>query len=213
MREHEAISLPMLSNQEKIDAIAEKFSGIMEILGLDLSDESLRHTPQRVAKMYVEDVFSGLDPKTFPKISLFEDSSEWKSQSNMVFVQINFLSFCEHHFVPMNGTASIGYIPNGKLFGLSTISRIVQFFAKQPQIQERLTSQIADALRSLSGSEHIAVSLKAQHQCMMIQAAESGRSHVITQSFHGSLETNFSLRNEFIKLTSYDTLLSANSQH
>ncbi|MEI8125177.1 MAG: GTP cyclohydrolase I, partial [Parachlamydiaceae bacterium] len=82
MREHEAISLPMLSNQEKIDAIAEKFSGIMEILGLDLSDESLRHTPQRVAKMYVEDVFSGLDPKTFPKISLFEDSSEWKSQSN-----------------------------------------------------------------------------------------------------------------------------------
>jgi len=190
-----------LSKQEKITFIAEKFRDIMEILGLDLSDESLQHTPSRVAKMYVEEIFSGLDPDTFPTVSLFEDRFQHDQQSNMIFVKVDFCSFCEHHFVPMNGTACVAYIPNGKLFGFSTIPKIIKHFAKRPQLQERLTAQIADALSILSGSDDIAVSLCAQHQCMIARGTESNNSHVITNVLRGSFSTNFPLREEFFKAT------------
>ncbi|MEI8365457.1 MAG: GTP cyclohydrolase I FolE [Parachlamydiaceae bacterium] len=196
--------LEKLSNADKIAAIAEKFRDIMEILGLDVADESLQYTPHRVAKMYVEEVFSGLDPETFPKVCLFEDRFQeepiaGKPHSNMVFLKVNFNSFCEHHFVPMSGTASIAYIPNGKLFGFSTIPRIVRFFAKRPQVQERLTAQIADALSILSGSKDIAVSLHAQHQCMVIRATESENSYVVTNTLLGAFETDAALRKEFLE--------------
>lgn len=186
-----------LTKQEKIERIAHKFRDIMEILGLDLEDESLQQTPHRVAKMYVEEVFSGLDPDAFPSISLFEDRFQHGVRSNIVFTKMNFCSFCEHHFVPMDGTASVAYIPNGNLIGLSKIPRIVRFFARRPQLQERLTAQIADALSILTGSEHVAVSLCAQHHCMTARGIECGNSHVITNVLRGDFDGSAALRKEF----------------
>lgn len=186
-----------MPKQEKIARIAEKFRDIMEILGLDLSDESLQRTPYRVAKMYVEEVFSGLDPENFPQITLFNDDFQHGHRSNMVFVKTNFCSFCEHHFVPMEGTAYIAYIPNGKLIGLSKIPRIVRHFSRRPQVQERLTAQIADALSILTGTDHVAVSLCAQHHCMTARGIESENSHAITHVLRGDFDTDVSLRKEF----------------
>jgi len=186
-----------LSKSEKIAHIAEKFRGIMEILGLDLSDESLQRTPYRVAKMYVEEIFSGLDETTFPRISFMEDRFQHRNRSNMVFVKVNFCSFCEHHFVPMNGSAYVAYIPNGKLLGLSKIPRLVHFFARRPQIQERLTAQIADSLSILTNSEHIAVSIFAQHHCISARGIECENSHAITNVFLGDFDTQLSQRQEF----------------
>lgn len=194
-----------LTNQEKIALIADRFRDIMEILGLDLNDDSLKRTPYRVAKMYVEEVFSGLDPTTFPRISLFEDRFQHGERSNMVFVKVNFCSFCEHHFVPMDGTACIAYLPKGKLIGLSKIPRIVRFFARRPQVQERLTAQIADALSTLTGSEHIAVSLCAQHHCMTARGVESDSSHAITNVLRGDFDSNTTLRKEFFDALDRET--------
>lgn len=188
---------PGLSNQEKISLIADKFKDIMEILGLDLTDDSLKHTPERVAKMYVEEIFSGLDPATFPQVSFFEDRFRHGHRSSMVFVKVPFCSFCEHHFVPMSGTACVAYLPEGKLIGLSKIPRIVRFFCRRPQVQERLTAQIADALSILTGSQHVAVSLNAEHQCMIARGIESDNSHAITNVLRGEFDTNEALRKEF----------------
>lgn len=196
-----------LTNAEKISLIAEKFRDIMEILGLDLTDDSLQHTPSRVAKMYVEEVFSGLDPETFPDVSFFEDRFQHGQRSNMVFVKVNFCSFCEHHFVPMNGTACVAYLPNGKLIGLSKIPRIIRFFARRPQVQERLTAQIADALSILTGSEHVAASLCAEHQCMIARGIESDNSHAITNVLRGEFDTNTALRKEFFDALDRETRL------
>jgi GTP cyclohydrolase I len=190
---------PSLSNEEKITLIAEKFRGIMEILGLDMTDDSLQHTPNRVAKMYVEEIFSGLDPSTFPEVSFFEDRFKHGQRSNMVFVKVNFCSFCEHHFVPMNGTAYVAYLPGDKLIGLSSIPRIVRYFAKRPQVQERLAAQIADAMSILTGSGDVAVSLRAEHQCMIARGIESEHSHVITNALRGDFDANAELRKEFFE--------------
>jgi GTP cyclohydrolase IA len=198
---------PSLSNREKIDLIADKFRGIMEILGLDLTDDSLQQTPERVAKMYVEEVFSGLDPTTFPEVSFFEDRFQHSRQADMVFVKVNFCSFCEHHFVPMNGTACVAYLPKGKLIGLSTIPRIVRFFAKRPQVQERLTAQIADAISILTGSDDVAASLWAAHQCMIARGIESENSHATTHVLRGRFETDKMLRKEF-----FDSLRDKNKE-
>lgn len=189
-----------LTNQEKIAFIAEKFRAIMEILGLDLTDDSLKHTPERVAKMYVEEVFSGLNPSNFPQVSFTEDRFQHGQRSNMVFVKVNFCSFCEHHFVPMSGTACVAYLPNGKLIGLSKIPRIVKFFAKRPQVQERLTAQIADAMSILTGSEDVAVSLWAEHQCMIARGIESENSHAITHVLRGKFENDSFLHKDFLEL-------------
>lgn len=186
-----------LSNAEKVLLIADRFRDIMEILGLDLSDDSLQRTPERVAKMYVEEIFSGLDPETFPEVGYFEDRFQHGKRSNMVFVKVKFCSFCEHHFVPMNGTACVAYIPNGKLIGLSKIPRIVRFFARRPQVQERLTAQIADALSILTGSEHVAASLCAEHQCMIARGIESDESFAVTNVLRGDFEYDIELRKEF----------------
>lgn len=186
-----------LSKEKKIALIAERFREIMEILGLDLSDESLQHSPYRVAKMYVEEVFSGLDPATFPRVSYIEDKFQHQHRANMVFVKVNFCSFCEHHFVPMDGTACIAYVPNGKLIGLSKIPRIVRFFARRPQIQERLTAQIVDALSLLLGTENVAASLCAKHHCIIARGIENENSHAITNVLRGEFDTNEALRKEF----------------
>jgi len=186
-----------LSKQEKITRIADHFHSIMEVLGLDLSDDSLKRTPYRIAKMYVEEVFSGLDPDTFPRISFIEDRFQKNGKPNMVFVKTSFCSFCEHHFVPMNGVAYIAYLPNKKLIGLSKIPRLVRFFARRPQVQERLTAQIADALSIVTGSEHVAVSICAQHDCMIARGVETEDSHAITNVLNGEFDINPTLRKEF----------------
>lgn len=190
--EHDA-----LSNEQKIEHIAQHFYEIMKILGLDMEDVSLQRTPHRVAKMYVEEIFSGLNPNTFPAISLFDDDFQHGERSNMVFVKVNFSSFCEHHFVPMNGTAYIAYTPNGKLIGLSKIPKIVQFFARRPQLQERLTAQIADSLSIVVGSDNVAVSLHAMHHCMIARGVESTNSNVTTNVLRGNFDSDASLRQQF----------------
>lgn len=194
-----AAKAPKLSEEEKIEYIAERFRDIMQVIGLDLADDSLARTPYRVAKMYVKEIFSGLDLKQFPQISFIEDRFEYKQRPNMVFVKVNFNSFCEHHFVPMNGTAFVAYIPNGKLIGLSKIPRIVRFFACRPQVQERLTAQIADSLSILLDTDHVAVSLTAQHFCIIARGIEDTASHTITNVLRGAFDIDETRRQEFFE--------------
>lgn len=188
-----------LSDDEKVVAIAKHFRQIMEILGLDLSDDSLALTPYRVAKMYVNEIFSGLNPNNFPSVSLFEDHFKHNGKSHIVLVKVGFTSFCEHHFVPMSGTAYVAYLPNDKLLGLSKIPRIVRFFSKRPQIQERLTAQIADSLALILGTDNVAVSITAQHFCVIARGIEDECGHTITNVLRGEFDTNDALRREFFE--------------
>ena len=187
-----------LSNAEKKTLIAQKFREIMEILDLDLTDDSLRKTPERVAKMYVEEIFSGLDTEQFPEISFFEDRFQHSERPNIVVVKVGFTSFCEHHFLPIHGTAHVAYLPHGKLIGLSKIPRIVRYFAKRPQIQERLTAQIADSLATLL-TEDVAVSITAKHSCVIARGVEDRESQTTTHVLRGEFDINPSLREDFFK--------------
>lgn len=192
-----ADALPQMTPEEKIDYIAERFEEIMKVLGLDLADQSLARTPQRVAKMYVKEIFSGLNVESFPEISFIDDEYTYNDQSNMVFVTVNFHSFCEHHFVPMIGTAFVAYLPNGKLIGLSKIPRIVKFFASRPQVQERLGAQIADCLSILLETDSVAVSLTAQHFCVIARGIEDTHSNTTTNVLRGEFFNNDIRRHEF----------------
>lgn len=187
-----------ISEEEKIALIADKFEDIMDILGLDIKDESLSNTPRRVAKMYVKEVFSGLDINNFPDITFLENRyNASKYRSNIVFVKVNFTSFCEHHFVPMSGEAYIAYLPNKKLIGLSKIPRIVRYFSQRPQLQERLTAQIADSLSILLETEDVAVSLKAQHFCVTARGVEDSNGLASTNVFMGKFDSDLSIKEEF----------------
>jgi GTP cyclohydrolase I len=188
-----------LSDDEKITYIAERYREIMIALGLDISDPSLARTPFRVAKMYVKEVFSGLDLENFPDISLIEDCYHDQKHTNIVFVKVSFHSFCEHHFVPMSGTAYISYVPNKRLIGLSKIPRIVRFFSQRPQVQERLNAQIADSLSQLLDTENVAVSLIARHFCVIARGIEDNESHTITNVLRGEFKDNDNLRREFFE--------------
>ncbi|WP_068466882.1 GTP cyclohydrolase I FolE [Candidatus Protochlamydia phocaeensis] len=188
-----------LSNEEKIEIIASRFKDILEVLGLDLEDESIARTPYRVAKMYIEEVFSGLDEKNFPSISFFQDEFHHEHAANIVFVKVGFTSFCEHHFVPMEGYAYVSYVPGNKLIGLSKIPRIVRFFAKRPQLQERLTAQIADSLSLLLDTDDVAVSITARHHCVLARGIQDESSHTITNVLRGQFNTNPDLRREFFE--------------
>lgn len=188
-----------LSSEEKIAYIADKFRDIMETLGLDLSDDSLARTPYRVAKMYVEEIFSGLDFKKFPSISFFQDHFKLSDNSNIVFMKVLFHSFCEHHFVPMNGIAYVAYLPCKKLIGLSKIPRIVRYFASRPQVQERLTAQIADSLAILLETEDVAVSISAEHFCIKARGIEDDDSHAITNVLRGVFNSDPNRRAEFFE--------------
>lgn len=185
---------------EKIAYIAERFEEIMEALGLDLQDASLARTPHRVARMYVNEIFSGLDSNTFPSISFIENEFDHDfTNTNFVFMKVNFHSFCEHHFVPMNGTAYICYIPADRCIGLSKIPRIVRFFAQRPQVQERLTAQIADCLATVLDTADIAVSLTAEHFCVIARGIENENSHVITNVLRGKFQTDQTFRSQFFE--------------
>lgn len=175
-----------LDDNTKIKLIEEHFKEIMTILGLDLNDDSLKGTPKRVAKMYVQEIFSGLDPKNFPSVQLFEN----KYQYNEMLVErdITFYSNCEHHFVPIIGKAHVAYVSNGMVIGLSKINRIVQHFAKRPQVQERLTVQIANSLKEILGTDDVAVLIDAVHLCVSSRGIKDVTSKTVTSHYGGVFE-------------------------
>lgn len=171
------------SDDQKIDEIADHFAAIMDILGLDRTDDSLKGTPYRVAKMYVKEIFSGLHPDNKPKIALFENKYHYNEM--LVEKNISFYSNCEHHFVPIIGRAHVAYISNGAVIGLSKLNRIVQYFAKRPQVQERLTVQIGEELKRVLGTEDVAVIIDAKHLCVSSRGIKDETSATVTSYFSG----------------------------
>jgi GTP cyclohydrolase I len=202
--EHLATSLdtPMregafdLTDEEKIDVIEGHFRQIMHTLGLDLTDDSLSGTPHRVAKMYVKEIFSGLNPKNKPKAKLFEN--KYRYSGMLVERDITFYSNCEHHFVPIFGRAHVAYISNGEVIGLSKLNRIVQYFSRRPQVQERLTNQIADELKRVLNTEDVAVLLDAEHMCVCSRGVQDVNSSTITSYYGGKFQED-KTREEFLK--------------
>lgn len=176
-----------MSNEEKKQRISILFSEIMDVLGLDLTDDSLKGTPDRVAKMYVEEIFSGLDPENKPKVALFDN----KYQYNQMLVEkdITFYSNCEHHFVPIIGKAHVAYKSSGKVIGLSKLNRIVQYYAKRPQVQERLTQQIANELKTVLDTEDVAVIIDAKHLCVSSRGVKDDTSATVTTYYGGIFNT------------------------
>lgn len=173
-----------ISDNEKKEKIALLFEEIMNTMGLDLTDDSLKGTPKRVAKMYIEEIFSGLNPKNKPKVALFDN----KYQYNQMLVEknITFYSNCEHHFVPIIGKAHIAYISSGKVIGLSKLNRIVEYYAKRPQVQERLTNQIANELKAILETEDIAVIIDAKHLCVSSRGIKDDTSATVTSYYGGA---------------------------
>lgn len=176
-----------ISDEEKKEKISILFSEIMNVMGLDLTDDSLKGTPERVAKMYIDEIFSGLNPANKPKIALFDN----KYQYNQMLVEknITFYSNCEHHFVPIIGKAHVAYISSGKVIGLSKLNRIVQYYAKRPQVQERLTNQIAEELKIALQTENIAVIIDAKHLCVSSRGIKDETSSTVTSYFGGAFNT------------------------
>ncbi|SDH30228.1 GTP cyclohydrolase I FolE [Winogradskyella thalassocola] len=186
-----------MSNSDKKERISILFSEIMDVLGLDLTDDSLQGTPDRVAKMYVEEIFSGLDPENKPKVTLFDN----KYQYNQMLVEknITFYSNCEHHFVPIIGKAHIAYKSSGKVIGLSKLNRIVQYYAKRPQVQERLTNQIANELKTVLETEDVAVIIDAKHLCVSSRGVQDDTSTTVTTYYGGE----FSNASKILELQNY----------
>ncbi len=184
----------MMDDNLKMELIAKNFTEIMHILGLDLNDDSLKGTPERVAKMYVKEIFSGLNPANKPKIALFENKYRYKEM--LVEKEITFYSNCEHHFVPIIGKAHIAYYSDGKVIGLSKLNRIVQYFAKRPQVQERLTIQIANELKTILQTEDVAVIIDAHHLCVSSRGVQDVNSNTVTSSYGGKFIDD-KVKNEF----------------
>lgn len=182
----------------KITMIEERFSSIMQILGLDLNDDSLRETPNRVAKMYINEIFWGLDYDAFPKCTTVDNKMKYDEM--VVERNINVQSNCEHHFVVIDGKATVAYIPRDKVLGLSKINRVVEYFAKRPQIQERLTEQIYYALQYILETDDIAVVIDAQHYCVKSRGVEDVGSSTITSKLGGEFKTDPAVRAEFMNL-------------
>jgi GTP cyclohydrolase I len=179
----------------KIELIEKHFREIMHVLGMDLSDDSLKGTPRRVAKMYVKEVFSGLNPSSKPTSKLFDNNSKYDQM--LVEKDITFYSHCEHHFVPIYGKAHVAYFSSGKVIGLSKINRIVQYFSKRPQVQERLTVQIAEELKKLLSTEDIAVVMDAKHMCVSSRGVGDTNSQTGTAHFSGKFNDQ-AVRSEFL---------------
>ncbi|MBS1949169.1 MAG: GTP cyclohydrolase I FolE [Bacteroidetes bacterium] len=184
-----------VSDREKVERIAFHFTEIMETLGLDLSDDSLRGTPKRVAKMYVDEIFSGLNPDNKPEISLFENKYSYHQM--LVEKDITLYSCCEHHFVPIIGKAHVAYIPHKQVIGLSKINRLVQYYAKRPQVQERLTVQISEALKEILQHNDVAVVIEASHLCVASRGITDTNSLTVTASYSGQFEVD-AIKQEFL---------------
>ncbi len=191
-------TLPVdLTPQEQIAVIEKKFSEIMQVLGLDLSDDSLKETPHRVAKMYVNEMFSGLRSENFPKITAIENKMRYDQM--IVAKQVGIMTVCEHHFVTIDGYATIAYIPKNKVIGLSKLNRVAKFFCRRPQVQERLTKQIADCLQAVLETEHVAVNIDAKHYCLASRGIEDTNSTTNTCDLRGDFKRKGETRGEFLR--------------
>ncbi len=185
-----------LSRDEKYARIKQAFTDITRTLGLDLRDDSLCETPHRIAKMYVDEIFSGLDYSKFPKISVIDNKMQVEE---MVCIDdIDLVSTCEHHFVTIDGSARVAYIPSNKIIGLSKINRIVRFFAQRPQVQERLTQQVLVALQTLLQTEDVAVTINAVHYCVKSRGVMDTNSQTRTTALGGAFKSDPSTRAEFL---------------
>ncbi len=191
-----------LSDDEKMEKIEFHFTEIMRTLGLDLTDDSLKGTPKRVAKMYIKEIFSGLNPANKPKIALFENKYQYKQM--LVEKDITFYSNCEHHFVPIFGKAHVAYVSNGKVIGLSKLNRIVQYFAKRPQVQERLTIQIARELQNILQTKDVAIIIDAKHLCVSSRGIQDNSSATVSSFYGGKFEEE-ATRQEFLKYVEMKT--------
>lgn len=187
-----------LTDEDKISKITEHFRQIMLTLGLDVTDDSLVQTPQRVARMYVREVFSGLNPRTFPSLTSIENKLGY---NEMVTIKdISIISVCEHHFVTIDGRATISYIPKGRVIGLSKINRIAKFFSRRPQVQERLTKQIADCLCQVLETDDVAVNILAKHYCVIQRGVEDAGSETVTSDLRGAFREDARTRAEFLSV-------------
>ncbi|HAG92222.1 MAG TPA: GTP cyclohydrolase I FolE [Bdellovibrionales bacterium] len=187
-----------LTDEEKIQKITESFKDIMETLGLDLTNDSLQDTPRRVAKMYVQEIFSGLNPENFPRITSINNELRY---NEMVTVKdISIISVCEHHFVTIDGKATISYIPKDKVIGLSKINRVAKFFSRRPQVQERLTKQIADGLSAILETQDVAVHIAAKHYCVVQRGIEDVGSSTVTTDLRGAFREDSKTRSEFLHM-------------
>ena len=196
------VETPMNPNKlvrtDKIHIIEGHFKSIMETMGLDLSDDSLIETPKRVAKMYVNEIFWGLDYDAFPKCTTVENKMKY---DNMVVERnVNVQSNCEHHFVVIDGVATVAYVPKQKVLGLSKINRIVEYFSKRPQIQERLTEQIFHTLCFILETDDVAVMIDAQHYCVKSRGVEDTGSSTVTVRLGGGFKSDPAARNEFLSI-------------
>ena len=185
-----------LNSQQKYERIRDLMSDVVSTLGLDLKDDSLTETPHRIAKMYVHEIFSGLDYSHFPRLSLIDNKM---GADEMVKIRnIDLTSTCEHHFVTIDGAAKVAYIPGKKIIGLSKINRVVRFFAQRPQVQERLTRQILVALQTLLETEDVAVSIEAVHYCVKSRGVQDSNSQTSTTALGGCFKENIHTRAEFL---------------
>jgi GTP cyclohydrolase IA len=197
----QAVDTPMrpdafvLSPDQKVERIAQHFKAIMETLGLDLADDSLQGTPKRVARMFVNEVFNGLDPLNKPEPTLFANKFGYKGM--LVERDITVHSFCEHHFVPIIGRATVAYYSSGQVIGLSKLDRIVKYYASRPQVQERLTEQIAAELKLVLHTDDVAVLIDAEHMCVKLRGVKDECSSTVTSHFSGRFEED-GVRQEFL---------------
>ena len=187
-----------LSRKEKIDAIENNFKEIVTTLGLDLEDDSLTDTPKRVAKMYVNEIFWGLDYAAFPKVTVVDNKMKYNEM--VVERGISVQSYCEHHLVNIDGLATVGYIPNNKVLGLSKMNRVVEFFSRRPQIQERLTEQIYHALSFILETENVALTIDAKHFCVKSRGVEDTECSTVTSRLGGNFKEHPEVRAEFLAL-------------
>ncbi len=185
-----------ICDKDKIEKIEKHFFHIMKVLGLDMNDDSLQKTPHRVASMFIKETFSGLNPKNIPKSSTFEN--KYKYNQMLIEKNITLYSTCEHHFLPIIGKAHVGYISNGKVLGLSKINRIVDFYAKRPQVQERLTVQIVEYLKKILSTDNVACVIEAKHLCVNSRGIKDIDSSTITTELVGDFKNNSDIRSEFL---------------
>jgi len=191
------------TNEEKIEIIAKHFKEILHTLGLDTDDSSLKNTPNRVAKMYVNEVFSGLNPANKPSVTLFEN--KYLYDQMIVEKDIKFFSYCEHHFVPIIGKAHVAYIPNGKVVGLSKLNRIVDYYARRPQVQERMSIQIANELKESLQTNDVAVMIEANHLCVSSRGIKDVSSSTTTTEYRGKFNAE-TTKMEFLKYLEINNL-------
>ncbi|CAI9428733.1 GTP cyclohydrolase 1 [Candidatus Ornithobacterium hominis] len=186
-----------LNDDEKIEKIEKHFYEIMNVLGMDMGDDSLKGTPHRVAKMYVKEIFGGLNPERCPKMSTFEN--KYKYNQMLVEKDITVYSTCEHHFLPIVGRAHVAYMSKGRVIGLSKINRIVNYYARRPQVQERLTMQVVHAMQEALGTDDVACVIDAKHLCVNSRGIKDIESSTVTAELGGAFRNNPTTRAEFLK--------------